>query len=70
LRLTEYGLNDAATEKGRPLVLQFLARFRNPLVIIPGYSATVGLSPLFAQKRTFEVLAQPSPWGWRAFKTD
>jgi Mg2+-importing ATPase len=33
-RLTEFGLNDAATVKRSPLWLQFLARFRNPLVII------------------------------------
>ena len=29
-----YGPNDAAVEKRQPLVLQFLARFRNPLIII------------------------------------
>jgi Mg2+-importing ATPase len=34
LRLTTYGPNDAATVKRSPLWLQFLARFRNPLVII------------------------------------
>jgi Mg2+-importing ATPase len=33
-RLTAYGPNDAATVKRSPLWLQFLARFRNPLVII------------------------------------
>jgi Mg2+-importing ATPase len=33
-RLTTYGPNDAATVKRSPLWLQFLARFRNPLVII------------------------------------
>ena len=33
-RLATYGPNDAATVKRSPLWLQFLARFRNPLVII------------------------------------
>jgi P-type Mg2+ transporter len=33
-RLATYGPNDAATVKRRPLWLQFLARFSNPLVII------------------------------------
>ena len=33
-RLAEYGPNDAAAEKRPPLALQFLMRFRNPLVII------------------------------------
>ena len=33
-RLAIYGPNDAATVKRSPLWLQFLARFRNPLVII------------------------------------
>ena len=45
-RLTTYGLNDAATGKRSPLWLQFLARFRNPLVIIllvaSGLSAATG----------------------------
>ncbi|MDR3516462.1 MAG: magnesium-translocating P-type ATPase [Azospirillaceae bacterium] len=30
----KYGANDAAADKQTPLVLQFLARFRNPLIII------------------------------------
>jgi P-type Mg2+ transporter len=34
LQLSNYGPNDAATVKHSPLWLQFLARFRNPLVII------------------------------------
>lgn len=34
LRLGSFGPNDAATAKRAPLWLQFLARFRNPLVII------------------------------------
>jgi len=34
LRLARYGPNDAAAEKRRPLLLQFLARFRNPLIVI------------------------------------
>ncbi|HEY7977440.1 MAG TPA: magnesium-translocating P-type ATPase [Rhizomicrobium sp.] len=33
-RLSIYGPNDAATDKRSPLWLQFLARFRSPLVII------------------------------------
>jgi Mg2+-importing ATPase len=45
-RLTTYGPNDAATVKPSPLWLQFLARFRNPLVIIlliaSGLSAATG----------------------------
>ena len=45
-RLTIYGPNDAATVKRSPLWLQFLARFRNPLVIIllvaSGLSAATG----------------------------
>ena len=46
LRLSTYGPNDAATVKRSPLWLQFLARFRNPLVIIllvaSGLSAATG----------------------------
>jgi Mg2+-importing ATPase len=45
-RLVTYGPNDAATVKHSPLWLQFLARFRNPLVIIllvaSGLSAATG----------------------------
>jgi P-type Mg2+ transporter len=45
-RLAVYGLNDAATVKRSPVWLQFLARFRNPLVIIllvaSGLSAATG----------------------------
>jgi Mg2+-importing ATPase len=45
-RLTVYGPNDAATVKRSPLWLQFLTRFRNPLVIIllvaSGLSAATG----------------------------
>jgi P-type Mg2+ transporter len=45
-RLAAYGPNDAATVKKTPLWLQFLARFRNPLVIIllvaSGLSAATG----------------------------
>jgi Mg2+-importing ATPase len=33
-RLAQYGLNDAAADKHRPLALQFLARFRNPMIVI------------------------------------
>jgi Mg2+-importing ATPase len=50
-RLAKYGLNDAAREKRRPLVLQFLARFRNPLIIIlliaSAMSAATGDVPSF-----------------------
>jgi len=46
LRLRTCGPNDAATVKRSPLLLQFLARFRNPLVIIllvaSGLSAATG----------------------------
>jgi P-type Mg2+ transporter len=45
-RLATYGPNDAATVKRSPLWLQFLARFRNPLVFIllvaSGLSAATG----------------------------
>jgi len=45
-RLATYGPNDAATVKHSPLWLQFLVRFRNPLVIIllvaSGLSAATG----------------------------
>ena len=45
-RLATYGPNDAATVKHTPLWLQFLVRFRNPLVIIllvaSGLSAATG----------------------------
>lgn len=45
-RLATYGPNNAATVKRSPLWLQFLARFRNPLVIIllvaSGLSAATG----------------------------
>src|SRR5580698_4252074 len=50
-RLTKYGANDASTVKRSPLWLQFLARFRNPLVIIlivaSGLSAATGDVPSF-----------------------
>ena len=45
-RLARFGPNDAAAEKRRPLLLQFLARFGNPLVVIlllaSGLSAAAG----------------------------
>ena len=45
-RLAKYGANDASTVKRSPLWLHFLARFRNPLVIIlvvaSGLSAVTG----------------------------
>ena len=47
-RVTRYGPNTAATVKHLPLWLQFLARFRNPFVIIllvaSGLSAATGMS--------------------------
>ena len=50
-RLASCGPNDAAAEKRRPLLLQFLARFGNPLVIIlllaSGLSAATGDVPSF-----------------------
>jgi Mg2+-importing ATPase len=50
-RLATYGPNDAATVKRSPLWLQFLSRFRNPLVIIllvaSGLSAATGDIPSF-----------------------
>ncbi len=50
-RLTAYGPNDAATVKRAPLWLQFLARFRNPLIIIllvaSALSAATGDVPSF-----------------------
>ena len=50
-RLAAYGPNDAATVKRSPLWLQFLSRFRNPLVIIllvaSGLSAATGDIPSF-----------------------
>lgn len=51
-RLARYGPNDAAAEKRRPLLLQFLARFRNPLILIllgaSAMSAATGDVPSFA----------------------
>jgi len=45
-RLAQYGLNEATMEKRRSLALQFLARFRNPLIVIlliaSGMSAATG----------------------------
>ena len=50
-RLAAVGPNDAATVKHSPLWLQFLSRFRNPLVIIllvaSGLSAATGEIPSF-----------------------
>jgi P-type Mg2+ transporter len=50
-RLRTYGPNDAASVKRSPLWLQFLSRFRNPLVIIllvaSGLSAATGDIPSF-----------------------
>ena len=50
-RMAEYGPNDAAAEKHQPLALQFLARFRNPLILIllaaSALSAATGDVPSF-----------------------
>jgi Mg2+-importing ATPase len=50
-RIAEYGPNDAAAEKHRSLALQFLARFRNPLIAIllaaSALSAATGDVPSF-----------------------
>ena len=50
-RLAQYGPNDAASKKPRSLPLQFLARFRNPLVLIllaaSALSAATGDVPSF-----------------------
>ena len=50
-RLVLYGFNNATAEMKRPLLLQFLARFRNPLIIIlliaSGMSGATGDTPSF-----------------------
>src|SRR5580698_6732461 len=60
-RLTKYGANDASTVKRSPLWLQFLARFRNPLVIIlivaSGLSAATGDVPSFVIIITIVMLS-------------
>src|SRR5580658_167658 len=60
-RLTKYGANDASTVKRSPLWLQFLARFRNPLVIIlvvaSGLSAATGDVPSFVIIITIVLLS-------------
>src|SRR5580700_1242034 len=60
-RLTKYGPNDASTVKRSPLWLQFLARFRNPLVIIlivaSGLSAATGDVPSFVIIITIVMLS-------------
>ena len=60
-RLAKYGLNDAAVEKRQPLVLQFLARFRNPLIIIllaaSAMSAVTGDIPSFIVIATIVLLS-------------
>ena len=61
LRLAKYGPNDASTVKRSPLWLQFLARFRNPLVIIlivaSGLSAATGDVPSFVIIVTIVLLS-------------
>jgi Mg2+-importing ATPase len=60
-RLRTYGPNDAATVKRSPLWLQFLSRFRNPLVIIllvaSGLSAATGDIPSFVIVFTIVMLS-------------
>lgn len=54
-RMAEYGPNDAAAEKRHPLVLQFLARFRNPLIII--LLAASALSAVTGDVPSFVIIA-------------
>jgi Mg2+-importing ATPase len=60
-RLAAYGANDASTVRRSPLWLQFLARFRNPLVIIlivaSGLSAVTGDVPSFVIIITIVMLS-------------
>jgi Mg2+-importing ATPase len=60
-RLVKYGANDASTVKRSPIWLQFLARFRNPLVIIlvvaSGLSAATGDVPSFVIIITIVMLS-------------
>src|SRR5580704_3212330 len=60
-RLVKYGANDASTVKRSPLWLQFLARFRNPLVMIlivaSGLSAATGDVPSFVIIITIVMLS-------------
>ena len=53
--MAEYGPNDAAAEKRHPLVLQFLARFRNPLIII--LLAASALSAVTGDVPSFVIIA-------------
>ena len=53
-RLERYGPNDAAAEKHRPLWLQFLARFSNPLIII--LLVASGLSALTGDVASFVII--------------
>jgi Mg2+-importing ATPase len=54
-RLLEFGPNDAAAGKSRPLALQFLARFRSPLIII--LLVASALSALSGDVPSFVVIA-------------
>ena len=54
-RLAAYGPNDAATVTRSPLWLQFLARFRNPLVII--LLVASGLSAATGDVASFVIIA-------------
>ncbi len=54
-RLRAYGLNDAATVRRAPLWLQFITRFRNPLVII--LLVASGLSAATGDVASFVIIA-------------
>lgn len=54
-RMAENGLNDAAAEKHRPLALQFLARFRNPLILV--LLAAIALSGAAGDIPSFVIIA-------------
>lgn len=54
-RLAQYGPNDATAEKRRSLLLQFLARFRNPLILI--LLAASALSAFTGDVPSFVVIA-------------
>jgi Mg2+-importing ATPase len=53
--LARYGPNDAAAERPRPLVLQFLDRFRNPLILI--LLAASALSAATGDLASFLIIA-------------
>eukprot|EP01037_Dinobryon_pediforme_P004306 gene4306-4356_t len=55
LLLDRYGPNDAAAETSRPLVLQFLSRFRNPLILI--LLAASALSAMTGDLASFLIIS-------------